>query len=102
MNKLNPNQSMINLMVKCMLNPNNKSFYIGTLTIDTLKRVINGDSEMAEVIFTAYGIAQSKYLANRPVQLSFIEPADSVCPECGCNLGYSPFVPCPNCDYVED
>lgn len=62
MQTLNTKQIMINFMVKSMLNPSNKSFYIGSLTLDKLNRIINGDSEIAEVIFTAFGIAQAQYL----------------------------------------
>lgn len=99
MEKLNTKQIMINFMVKSMLNPSNKSFYIGSLTLETLNRVINGDSEMAEVVFNALAIAQARYMAELEERLTSTH-TENICPECGCQHYYTGVV-CPNCDYVE-
>lgn len=110
MEKLDTKQVMINLMVKCMLNKNNKSFYISNLTLDKLQNTINGDSEMAEIIFSAFTIAQGKYIREKMYYQNaiqaYIEAKHEIakcnaCPECGCTLGYIPGVACPNCEYVE-
>lgn len=108
MEKLNTKQIMINFMVKSMLNPSNKSFYIGSLTLDKLNRIINSDSEMSEIIWTAYHIAENKYREKCAFE-SLIQKeynpdfGYNSCPECGCtqSSGYIPNVACPNCDYVE-
>ena len=105
MEKLNFKSIMTSFMVKSMLNPSNKSFYIGSLTLETLNRVIDGDSEMAEVIFTAFGIAQARYLAELEENACLIESdraydIQHTCPECYAQ-GYVTGCACPNCDYVE-
>lgn len=100
MQTLNTKQIMINFMVKSMLNPSNKSFYIGSLTLDKLNRIINGDSEMAEVVFTAFGIAQARYMAELEERLNSHEHIWVGCPECGCTT-YIDGCACPNCEYVE-
>lgn len=105
MDKLNTKEVMINFTVKCMLNPNNKFFYIKNLTLDKLSKLIAGDSERAEVLFTAFERAQSRYLEQAAIDEYFthIHTVEG-CPECGCsrNLGYIAGVACPNCDYVEN
>ena len=102
MEKLNFKSIMTSFMVKSMLNPSNKSFYIGSLTLETLNRVIDGDSEMAEVVFNALAIAQARYMAELEERLVSTH-TEVTCPECGCThtLGYMPGCACPNCDYVE-
>ena len=104
MKKLNFKQTMIDLMVKSMLNPSNESFYIGSLTLNRLNRIINGDSEMAEIIWTAYSRAEAEYLNDiaaylgAEYQLGLTEI--DTCPECGCR-NYIKGCACPNCEYVE-
>lgn len=84
---------MIDITVNCMLNPNNKDFYIGTLTeekVDVLTKSM--DIETLHIFETARKIAED------------IHCSDNVCPMCNLTykLGYRKGVHCPNCDYVED
>lgn len=84
---------MVNITVNCMLNPNNKDFYIGNLTEDKVDKILsNADIETINIFNTARSIAEDIYAS------------DNVCPMCGCThkLGYVKGVHCPNCDYVED
>jgi hypothetical protein len=69
MKPLNPyfNNVLVNLTVKCMLNPNNKHFYIGTLTLEKAAEIVNGISDCAETFWTAYHIASKEY--NEQVEL---------------------------------
>ena len=55
------NNTLVNLTVKCMLNPNNKYFYIGTLTLEKAAEIIKFNSDCAETFWTAYHIASKEY-----------------------------------------
>lgn len=90
---------MIDMTVKCMLNPENKDFYIGTLTLDKVKSMFvemnDADLDILTVFWSAFSRAQALYL-------DMPESNDSdICPECGCRF-YLQGVACPNCDYVEE
>ena len=63
MKTLNPylNNVLVDMTVKCMLNPNNKHFYIGTLTLEKAAEAIKFNSDCAETFWTAYHIASKEY-----------------------------------------
>ena len=48
---------MVNMTVKCMLNPKNKDFYIKSLTLEKVSAIISEDSDLASTFWTAYHIA---------------------------------------------
>lgn len=96
-------QIMVDITVRQMLNPDNKDFYIGTLTLDKVASMFaemnKAEIAISEIFWQAYGIAQQEYkttLAYEKVE----EPSDA-CPKCGCN-NYIAGVACPNCEYIED
>lgn len=114
---------MIDITVKCMLNPENKDFYIGTLTLDKVKSMFvemnDADLDILTVFWSAFSRAQTKYLEEEQDLIQEYEKSceldniaceyakhgnnsyyGTVCPECGCRF-YIPGVACPNCDYVE-
>lgn len=107
-------QTMVNITVNCMLNPHNSDFYIGTLTFDKLHNLINNDSEKAEVVFTALGIAQAEFDNDcayaesaliDDIACEFAKHGNysyygDICPECGCST-YNDGCRCPNCDYED-
>lgn len=95
----NSNEQFVQITKACMLNPANKDFYIGNLTLDKLSALIDNDSNLAEVVFTAFGLAQAEYLPN-PIEYTEIV---ETCPECGCTAhqGYISGIRCPNCDYED-
>lgn len=104
-------QLMVNMLVNCMTNPDNKDFYIGNFTLGKLKTYFaempSGDVSVDDIFWTAFGIAQAKYLkeqieiAQENDYTGVINDYTSTCPECGCR-DYIPGVACPNCDYVEE
>ena len=51
---------MVNMTVKCMLNPKNKDFYIKSLTLEKASAIINADSGLAATFWTAYHIAHEE------------------------------------------
>lgn len=88
------------LMVQCMLNPNNKDFYIGTLTIERVQQILLNfnDPEFTQLFWDAFEVAQ----AELNCQILAVKHGQTlyVCPECRC-LDYVPGAKCPNCDYEE-
>ena len=114
---------MVDITVRCMLNPNNKDFYIGTLTLDKVKSMFaemnDADLEILDIFWSAYSIAEAKYLEEQrllkeyneaiaeeiehyvPIDFSAVNEILHVCPECGCR-DYVQGVRCPNCDYVDE
>jgi hypothetical protein len=89
-----------NLMVKCMLNPNNKDFYIGYLTTERVEQLLTtfSDEEFTEMFWSAFEIAQAKFIK----ELSSIESSfENACPVCCCTT-YSFGAKCPNCDFEEN
>lgn len=104
-------QLMVDMLVNCMTNPDNKDFYIGNFTLGKLKTYFaempSGDVSVDDIFWTAFGIAQAKYLkeqieiAQENNYTGVINDYTSTCPECGCR-DYIPGVACPNCDYVEE
>lgn len=110
---------LTDLLVRCMLNPNNKDFYIGTLTLDRVKQYFaempQEDISVASVFWSAYHIAETEYLKQQKeaseeeetfvdALIDFFEEHPTphkCCPECGCPtaLGYISGIKCPNCDY---
>lgn len=103
MDKLNNSIDNVfkNLMVRCMLNPDNKDFYIGTLTIERVEEILTNfnDPEFTELFWSAFEIAQ----AELNCQILAVKHGQTlyVCPECHC-LDYVPGAKCPNCDYEEN
>ena len=109
---------LIDMTVTQMLNPNNKDFYIGNLTLDKVSSLIDGDTYRADILFRALSVIEFKF----PLVLEQIEYERAVaqemllediakkvsiygynlevCPECGCNT-YIDGVRCPNCDHCE-
>ena len=108
---------LTNITVRCMLNPENADFYIGTLTLEKIERLFVDmkDTDISTVFWKAYAIARAKY-AEQQVKIpatdviSVDEYAidytvdEDCCPECGCTTssGYVIGVRCPNCDYTEE
>lgn len=106
-NKLNRNhEAMVNTTISCMLNPDNKDFYLGNMTLDKLASLIDYDSEVADCIFSALEIATPIYLGWREAVAQAerfsheCEAHKHICPHCGAQ-GYESFVKCPNCDFYE-
>ena len=111
------NTILVNMMVKCMLNPDNKDFYLGNLSLEKVEhffKTMPQDDEVADVFWSAYSIAEPKYLEEkRRVEEGYIfadsklqsilseTPIWHICPECGCR-DYVSGVACPNCDYVDE
>lgn len=98
---------MIDITVKCMLNPDNKDFYIGTLTLDKVKSLFvemnDPSADISTVFWSAFSRAQAIYLKNSKPEIDAelednLESQLDTCPECGCR-NYIPGVRCPNCDY---
>jgi len=58
------NQVMVEFTINCMLNPNNKDFYIGTLTLHQIGELINGSSKKADIIWKAFAISSNIYYQN--------------------------------------
>lgn len=113
-------QVMVNFLVRAMLNPNNKDFYIKNLTLHNIAEMFtamnNRGHDISDVFWTAYDIAEGTYLQQKYLERKANEEQDLVqecldacvakqnnvtyCPECGC-LDFVPGVKCPNCDYVD-
>lgn len=104
---------MIDMTVKCMLNPNNKDFYIGTLTLDKVKSMFtemnSADLDILTIFWEAYSRAEALYVKEqariRDIKLNDMCSENFMCcPNCSCtqSLGYVPGVACPNCDYIEE
>lgn len=53
---------MVNMTVKCMLNPQNKDFYIKSLTLEKLSDIINEDNDLADTFWTALHIAREEIM----------------------------------------
>jgi hypothetical protein len=92
----------IDITVKQMLNPHNRDFYIGTLTLAKTKSLLkDADEGMSDAFWTAFGIAQAAYLAQKILDNCQYHTHEDGCPECGCTT-YVEGCVCPNCDYIED
>ena len=91
---------MQSLMVKCMLNPENKDFYLGTLTTERVKQILLefNDPDFTKMFWDAFDIAQAHYISH-VYQLESV--TGTICPECYC-LDYMPGVKCPNCEHYEE
>ena len=89
------------LMVSCMLNPDNKDFFIGTLTTERVQQILTNfnDPEFTQLFWDAFEIAQVQFIQNTNFIAQHFDKV-SVCPECG-YLQYTFGVKCPNCDYEE-
>lgn len=87
------------LMVSCMLNPDNKDFFIGTLTTERVQQILTNfnDPEFTQLFWDAFDIAQAEHIRNINLTASV---ADNICPECYC-LNYVMGAKCPNCGYEE-
>lgn len=118
---------MIDLLVKQMLNKENKDFYIGDLTIEQVKELFiemqQDCIDITTVFWTAFSVAQATLIAEQEYEEQLIKEykeicilenmsceddfkyvkLDPVCPNCGSTItqGYRDGVPCPNCDYCE-
>ena len=95
------NNTMKSLMVRCMLNPDNKDFYIGTLTTDRVREILVNfnDDEFTQLFWSAFEVAQALFI-QQTNELKVYFDKTIVCPECGC-LTYVPGVACPNCEHTE-
>lgn len=63
--------TMVDITVKCMLNPTNKDFYIKSLTLADVAAIIEEDSSRADTIWTAFHIAREELLKEE--ELAFAE-----------------------------
>lgn len=107
------NNVFVELTVRSMLNPNNKDFYIGNLTVDKVNRLLHNTHEkLVDAFWTAFGIAHSKFVkekieleAEREQMLEALHDKHikMVCPMCACSeaQGYTEDCACPNCEYIE-
>lgn len=110
---------LTDMLTRCMLNPDNKDFYIGNLTLDKVKQYFaempQDDVSVASVFWNAYSRAEAQYLQTQKIYYTLKTKIDdiankyidkymhklSTCPECGCKA-YVAGVACPNCDYTEE
>ncbi len=114
---------LTNMLTRCMLNPNNKDFYIENLTLEKVKQYFidmpQDDISVATIFWTAYSRAEAQYLEEQkllkeydkaiqeevehyiPIDFSGINELIHTCPECGCK-DYIEGVKCPNCDYIDE
>ena len=110
---------LTDMLTRCMLNPDNKDFYIGNLTLDKVKQSFaelpQDDVSVASVFWSAFSRAQAQYLQTQKLRNTLKTKIDdiankyidkymhklSTCPECGCEA-YVAGVACPNCDYTEE
>ena len=93
-----------NFMVRCMLNPDNKDFYIGYLTTERVKQLLTtfSDPEFTEMFWSAFEVAQATLIKQWHSAAYHNEKyMRTVCPECGCST-YNIGAKCPNCDYEEN
>lgn len=91
----------VDITVKQMLNPDNKSFYIGTLTLAQCRELLHdADEGLTHAFWKAFGIAQGIYLEQMHIDKE-LDHFEDACPECGCT-SYVEGCACPNCDYVEE
>ena len=86
------------LMVQCMLNPDNKDFYIGTLTMERVQQILTNfnDPEFTQLFWGAFEMAQAETIK----RMEMVAYSACVCPECGCST-YIYGAKCPNCGYEE-
>lgn len=62
MDKKSLDRAMVDITINCMLNPNNKDFYIGTLTKEKREKFLrNLDVESSIIFKTAYQLAYNIY-----------------------------------------
>lgn len=112
------NNIMVNTTVRCMLNPKNKHFYLGSMKLHEIVEMFNAIPEeirdnAISCFWTAYAIASVKYNAEQKEASAYMDYIDDLidttvtentCPECGCTatLGYVSGIKCPNCDTEEN
>lgn len=117
------NDVMVDITVRCMLNPENDDFYIGTFTLDKFQKLFSNmptaDMDIIDIFWKAFHIAENKYreqqiaracdeaMALGDIACEYAKHGKysyygEVCPNCGCTheLGYVEGVACPNCDFV--
>ena len=116
---------LTDMLVRCMLNPDNKDFYIGTMTLGQVAKYFaempTADESVATVFWSAYSRAEAQYLEEQRLTQEYDKSCElddiaceyakhgnnsyygAICPECGCTeaLGYVDGVACPNCDSVK-
>ena len=101
----NLNNLTTTMLVKCFTNPNNRDFYIGTLTADKFERIVKlfEQFDSLHIFWSAFHIAETEYLNDISAYLGaeYQMGLYDACPECGC-ISYVDGVKCPNCDYIED
>lgn len=88
---------VVDMTVRCMLNPDNQDFYLHNITVEKLESLLGADDYASQIFWSAFAIASAQI---KP-KLSFEEWLDCYCPECGCNT-YLTGCRCPNCDHYED
>lgn len=104
---------MTDIFVTAMLD-SKSDLYIGTLTLDRVQSLFaemdNPSTNIVSLFWKAFHTAQAKY-EEQEQERAFKKELEEIltfnplaCPECGCSehLGYTPGVPCPNCDYIEE
>lgn len=74
---------MIDLLVEQMLNPNNKDFYIGNLTIEQVKELFvemqQDCIDITTVFWTALSVAQATLIAEQEYEEQLIKEYEEIC-----------------------
>lgn len=67
------NDAMVSITVKCLLNPDNKDFYIKDLTLEKISVIIDNDSSRADTFWTAFHIAREQIIEEELILKAAIE-----------------------------
>lgn len=103
--------AIIDILVRQMINPNNKQFYIKSLTLGKIKAHLDfiNDKAYTPLFFKATELAKLVTSEQDSVEYSTeesgfvqneIKQIRQTCPECGCK-DYILGLVCPNCDYED-
>lgn len=105
LNKIDFNKVLEDVLVKSMTNKNNKELYIEVITLDTIAKLIDNDSEKASVVWNALHRAETWFYEMQAEQEYKQELEKELfeqttlfkgCPECGYEFANG-YKHCPNC-----